>query len=415
MPESRAHPPSSRWRCCETHCESRRKRALSACRLTLVMCMTRNKQSDVGWQRQDDPQWPYHGASQEICRVLGRVNEGYNPLQIFESFVDACHIVLDGLPQLLSCAAHHQPLADTPEIAQAWRQVTGKFKPHTIQLMSEALGVLLRATWLPKENQLSYADVIGSVYMQFLPAGKWRPHAQFFTPWNVASMMAQMTMLGVEEEFYRRLTDACESDPALKAMAWTCSVLGQAEELAQPTREWFLTRLWPEALRKIDKLRVIDPCVGSGVMLLGAASACPRWLIDCGFVEFYGVDIDPLCCKLARLNLRLYGLSAVALPADELTMEQAVALPWPHGKLYAGLLEAQQADDQGTVTLFRQGIELARAQQLELWAGLSLIMDEQPSGSSPSEGQSPVQKKTRRNGHEHSPQLVLALETTETV
>ena len=371
--------------------------------------MTKGKQPDEGWHGQDDPQWPYHGASQDICRVLGKVNEGYNPLQVFESFVDACHVVLGGLPHLLRCAAHREPLTDTPEIAEAWRQVTGKFKPGTIQLMSEAFGVLLRATWLPKENRLSYADVIGSVYMQFLPAGKWRPHAQFFTPQPVANMMAQMAMLGVEDEFYHRLADACESDPALKAMAWMCGVLGHAEELTQPTREWFLTRVWSEALRKMDKFRVIDPCVGSGVMLLGAASACPRWLIDCGFVEFYGVDIDPLCCQLARLNLRLYGLSAVALPADALTMEQAAALPWPHGRLYTGLLEAQQVDDQGMATLFREGIELARAQQLELWAGLPLIMDEQRGNASP------LQKRARRNGHEHSPQLVLAFETKETV
>ncbi len=355
-----------------------------------------------------DSQWPYHGASQDICRILGRVNEGYNPLQIFESFVDASHIVLDGLPHLLSCVAQHAPLTDTPEVAQAWQQVTGKFKSHTIQLMSEAFDVLLRATWLPSEDRLSYADVVGSAYMQFLPAGKWRPHAQFFTPQPIANMMAQMAMLGVEDEFYRRLTDACESDPALKAMAWTCGVLGQAEELAQPTREWFLTRVWPEALRKIDKFRVIDPCVGSGVMLLGVASACPRWLIDCGFVEFYGVDIDVLACKLAKLNLRLYGLSAITLPADALTVEQAAALPWPHSKLYTGLLEAQQADDQDTVNLFREGVELARAQQLELWAGLPLIMDEQPGNASP------VQKKARHNSHEHSPQLVLALDTLET-
>ena len=51
------------------------------------------------------------------------------------------------------------------------------------------------------------------------------------------NMMAQMTMLGIEDEFYRRFDSACANDPGLKAMLWTCGMLGQAEELAQQNEE----------------------------------------------------------------------------------------------------------------------------------------------------------------------------------
>jgi hypothetical protein len=323
-----------------------------------------------------DPLWPYHGAHKDVCRILGKIYEGYNPLQIFESFVDICHIALDSLPHLLQHAVRHEPLADAPEIAAVWQAATTKFRPETIERMSEALAVLLQATELP-DGSLSYADVIGSVYMEFLPGGKWRPHAQFFTPWSVASCMAQMTMgtCEIEQEFQTRLAAACEADPALKAMALACAMTAPVESLADTAKEWFWTRLLPAAMPKVEPIRVLDPCVGSGVMLLAAAKATPRWLIDIGFVQFFGIDIDPLVVKTCRLNMRLYGIEPVLKGADMLTLAEAAALPWPHDRLYGGLIEAQQASDQSKVELYKEGINLARVQQLEMWEGLPMITE----------------------------------------
>jgi SAM-dependent methyltransferase len=282
--------------------------------------------------------------------------------------------------------------------------------------MSEAFCVLLQATVLP-DGALSYADVIGNVYMEFL--GKYRPYGQFFTPQAVADMMAQMVMstYEIEQEFQRRLAAVCESDPVLQALSWTCAMSAQADGLAEAAQEWFLAKVLPAAMPKVEPLRVLDPCVGSGVMLLAAAKATPRWLIDIGFVQFFGIDIDPLCVQLARLNMRLYGLKPVLKAADLLTLQEAAALPWPHDKLYGGLIEAQQAEDESKVELYREGVELARAQQLEMWAGLPLILDEsRKSPLRPQAGRSTARRAAHRDGREPDHQLAIALaETTEQV
>jgi type I restriction enzyme M protein len=62
--------------------------------------------------------------------------------------------------------------------------------------------------------------------------------------------------------------------------------------------------------------RVLDPCCGSGRMLLAYHKAHGQ------HHEFYGVDIDPLCAKMTALNLFLSGLfHSEALCADALVPE----------------------------------------------------------------------------------------------
>jgi hypothetical protein len=62
-----------------------------------------------------------------------------------------------------------------------------------------------------------------------------------------------------------------------------------------------------------EPITVIDPCVGSGVMLLSAAAAIPRWCSDWGLVQYYGIDIDATCAQMARINTVLYGMNGTAM------------------------------------------------------------------------------------------------------
>ena len=101
--------------------------------------------------------WPYNGASKDICAILSKISadEGYNPLEIFRFFLQICHASLDRLPSLFQQAiqAQHQAgtedaerFQDPPELAEAWRAITGKFRhPQTIQTFAEAFQV----TWMP--------------------------------------------------------------------------------------------------------------------------------------------------------------------------------------------------------------------------------------------------------------------------
>lgn len=60
-----------------------------------------------------------------------------------------------------------------------------------------------------------------------------------------------------------------------------------------------------EANEKTDEPKtVIDPCCGSGRMLLASA----QYRIPNQAYEFYGIDLDPICVKMTTINLFLNGL-----------------------------------------------------------------------------------------------------------
>ena len=85
----------------------------------------------------------------------------------------------------------------------------------------------------------------------------------------------------------------------------------------------------------LEPLTVCDPACGSGVTLLAAASACPRWALDYNVVRFFGQDIDRTCVKMAQVNMMLYGLNGYGLrlnaslyaPPAELVTAVTLAAP----------------------------------------------------------------------------------------
>jgi hypothetical protein len=109
---------------------------------------------------------------------------------------------------------------------------------------------------------LNYEDLLGLIYMQ-MQYGNQRM-GQYFTPYVVARAMAEMLI------------------PPLGP-----SVPGE------------------------PPLRILDPCCGSGILLLTAMEVIEREQparLDDGSVLFYGIDIDATCVRMARLNLDLHRL-----------------------------------------------------------------------------------------------------------
>ena len=62
------------------------------------------------------------------------------------------------------------------------------------------------------------------------------------------------------------------------------------------------------ALPESRPLRIADPSCGAGAMLLAAADALPEAFLAAGGAEFTGIDIDPVCAEMTRLNLVIHGL-----------------------------------------------------------------------------------------------------------
>jgi hypothetical protein len=120
-----------------------------------------------------------------------------------------------------------------------------------------------------------------------------------------------MAIHGGAGEVNARLKKAIEQSPLAEAALLTGMLFKEDE--ADQAFDWFLTHVIPAALPSFEVIRVCDPCVGSGRMLLAAAGCYPPWAVQLGLVQFYGADIDPVCVQMARINMTLYGLNGTGL------------------------------------------------------------------------------------------------------
>lgn len=113
---------------------------------------------------------------------------------------------------------------------------------------------------LQMEMKKTNSDVLGQVYMQWNQSNKYR--GQFFTPPHVASFMAKV--------------------------------------------------LEPKG-------NILDPCCGSGVMLIEAIKSMDNRTIDNSML--WGQDIDLTCVKMCALNLMFFNVNGFVVWGDSLAME----------------------------------------------------------------------------------------------
>ena len=136
-------------------------------------------------------------------------------------------------------------------------------------------------------EEMPFRDILGELFMR-LDVNSVRG-GQFFTPWNIAEMMARMQFS--KEDFKAKAAEKGE-------------------------------------------VTVCDPAVGSGVMLLAYAKVVND---ECGrsalrYLKLYGTDIDQRCVLMCRIQLRMNGLDTFGRMADMLgnlpQMERtSIALP----------------------------------------------------------------------------------------
>jgi hypothetical protein len=310
-----------------------------------------------------------HGqAMRELCTMLQRTFDVASPVELFRGFVTACHLALDDLPAHLHYALTRESIA-APDSQRRWDQAMGRFKPATIKAFAHGFAVLLEACqFLPSDQPYDHAggpDVIGSVYMDLLTgrSNRWNYAAQFFTPWNVAYAMAQMSGAGeLKVRFHAEVKRLLADDPVLQAMTLTASMTGQ------DAFWWWLSKAWPFLKPKIAPVTVCDPCVGSGILLLAHAACHPLWLAQIGYVQYSGCDIDPLCCEMARLNLRLYGITPLRLePATLDALERLAETAGPWADTYQAVITAPPAQQEDARAAVVAQINAHRRQQLSLF------------------------------------------------
>jgi len=293
----------------------------------------------------------------DIIKHLERITaSGHSPSQIFDDWLDLAQAALEALPAHLRSARQSLPLTDTPETQALWSRLRSRYpQPWCWTEFSAAFGILL-------DSLFTWQDTLGTVYMDF---GMPNKHSgQFFTPYAIAEAMAEMSMQGIEAQIHERIKAAIARDPLAQAL----TLAGLACQTAQEAEAWFFGRVLPAALPHVEPVTVCDCCCGSGVMLLAAASRCPRWALDYGLVQFYGQDIDQTCVQMAKINLMLYGLNGYHLKcALELTPAEIQALPEPFAGAYAEAQAAQSAGDVQQVERIAVDLRTGRYVQVGLF------------------------------------------------
>lgn len=262
-------------------------------------------------RRRDYPSNPQGVA---IVKVLDKicVATGHGQDDVFDDWLELCEATLDALPaHARSMAQAGKPADDTPETQALWRRVQKKYRAEgdrkwIFDTFTEAFGLLMASAHNP-DGTPDYKDLLGDIYMSWSWPSK--SAGQFFTPWNVAKCMADMTIMDGEGEVYRHLTEAY-----LKSRYGVMhKLMGRSEEQIAD----FVRQQGPNILtlcaEHYEPITVYDCACGSGILLLAGASCYPSWAIQMGLVQFYGNDIDWTCVRMARVNFMIFGVNGFGL------------------------------------------------------------------------------------------------------
>lgn len=138
-----------------------------------------------------------------------------------------------------------------PGMEARYMETVGHMQPEAVRLAAQGFGLLMSHFCL----EGCYADILGVTYMDL--AGRWKRAAlgQYFTPWTIALMMAEMVT---------------------------------------HDHDW----------KANEPLSCNEPCVGSGVMLLAFRGIVARdhGRTTANRLQLSGQDIDQMCVKMARIQ-----------------------------------------------------------------------------------------------------------------
>lgn len=241
--------------------------------------------------------------TKDIIRELSHLTaSGVRTSDIFDDWLDMVHATLTMLPDHMKSLRETGRIAeDAPDTAKTFERIRARYRDNSNYLdrFAKAFGILMNSTE-------EYQDTVGNVYMEFGSPSKG--NGQFFTPFHVAKMMAEINSDHLAGLVHKRIKSAIKGNPLAEAMLMAGLVLegGDAEE-------WLITRIIPSVAEKIDPVTVCDPSCGSGVMFLATASSIPAWMTQMGLVQFSGMDIDQTCVKMCQINVMLYGLNGFAI------------------------------------------------------------------------------------------------------
>jgi hypothetical protein len=299
--------------------------------------------------------------SQKIIHHLERVTaSGASEYNIFDDWLLMVAACLEAMPRHAEHAVKNIPFEDTPETADLFARMHARYPDYCWEYFADAFAELVLSTD-------EWRDTIGEVYMTWNISNSYT--GQYFTPLSVAEAMAEMTMQGIESLLHERIKEAIYGDPIAEAILIT-SLITEGEE----AQKLFYHQLLPAVAPRVKPINIHDPCCGSGVMFLAAASKCPRWALDYGLIQFYGCDIDFTCVTMAKVNCMLYGLNGYAIKcALALSGAELKSIPEPITSAYAEAQQAGAAGDQQRVIEISQELRSGTYKQKSLFDAMELV------------------------------------------
>ena len=166
-----------------------------------------------------------------------------------------------------SIAAQMDP-QNAEEREKRYQEMASKMTPEMLSSYARMFALL---TLVTREYAEDPCDILGDIYHELRLNNEW--NGQFFTPNHICRLMAQLANVDVPED-------------------------------------------------KECPITINEPTCGSGTMVIGAVWAMQRKGIDYRRKSFFvAQDIDIRCVWMAYIQLSLYGIPAVVIHGNTLTME----------------------------------------------------------------------------------------------
>ena len=166
-----------------------------------------------------------------------------------------------------SIAAQMDP-QNAEEREKRYQEMASKMTPEMLSYYARMFALL---TLVTREYAEDPCDILGDIYDELRLNNEW--NGQFFTPDHICRLMAQLANVDVPED-------------------------------------------------KEGPITINEPTCGSGTMVIGAVWAMQRKGIDYRRKSFFvAQDIDIRCVWMAYIQLSLYGIPAVVIHGNTLTME----------------------------------------------------------------------------------------------
>ncbi len=202
-------------------------------------------------------QTEYH---KEFEKTIRSVSHSKHLWEVFSDFCEMAAISLSNA------------ICPDQEREKRYLEIVVRYQPEEVQILPKLLGITAMAL------EGAECDFLGEMFMGLELASHW--HGQFFTPFHVCHLMAEMNLAGIEE-----------------------------------------------AIEKRGFATTVEPCCGAGAMVIGLAKACLKNKINYQQrLHVTAIDISATAAHMAYIQFTLLHIPAIVYTGNSLTME--IREPW---------------------------------------------------------------------------------------